>query len=133
MGKNGSKEGTPTKVVRWILAVVFVAAGVMKLVGEGEATAFRLQLDSAGIPMADLAETVVPLVEIGIGALLALGLFTRIASLAAIAVMLVATYVHLKADAAAFPNQPQEPYVPIVVLAMALFLLWRKTAAAKRN
>ncbi len=133
MGKTGRNEGTPTKVIRWILAVVFVAAGVMKLVGEAEATAFRLQLDSAGIPMADLAETVVPFAEIGIGALLALGLFTRIASLAAIVVMLVATLVHLKADPAAFPNQPQEPYLPIAVMAMALFLLWRKTAAANKN
>ena len=38
--------------------------------------------------------------------------------------MLVAMYVHLTvSNPAAFPAQPQEPYIPMAVIIMALFII----------
>ncbi len=40
--------------------------------------------------------------------------------------MLVATYVHLVVDdSALFPLQPTEPIIPIGVIAICIYLLWR--------
>ena len=47
-------------------------------------------------------------------------------ALVIIFVMSVASYVHLVADdPEVFPLQPHEPVVPLAVIAMAAYLVWR--------
>ncbi len=112
--------------IRILLAVLFLATGVMKLAVPELRAAFSGQLVAAGIPFHALNMWVVPAVEIGLGALLLAGLLWRLASLAAIAIMVVATYVHLVVDdPTLFPLQPEEPIIPIIVIALCLYLLWR--------
>jgi putative oxidoreductase len=112
--------------VRILLGVLFLSTGVMKIVVPELRTAFFGQLMAAGIPFHALNMWVVPAVEIGLGALLLTGWLARLASLVAIAIMVVATYVHLVVDdPTLFPLQPEEPIIPIIVIALCLYLLWR--------
>jgi len=40
--------------------------------------------------------------------------------------MFVAMYVHLTvSNPAAFPAQPQEPYIPIAIMIMAVIIIWK--------
>ena len=111
--------------VRILLGVLFLATGVMKFAVPELRAAFSGQLIAAGIPFHALNMWVVPAVEIGLGALLLAGLLSRLASLAAIAIMVVATYVHLVVDdPTLFPLQPEEPIIPIIVIVLCLYLLW---------
>jgi glycerol-3-phosphate acyltransferase PlsY len=67
---------------------------------------------------------VVPAVKIGVGVLFILGFLSRLASLSAIVMMLVATYVHLMVDdPTLFPLQPEEPIIPTVAIALCLYAL----------
>ena len=69
---------------------------------------------------------VVPVVEVIVGLLLILGLFSRVGGLVIINMMLVATYVHLVVDnPALFPLQPKEPVIPLISIAVAAYILWR--------
>ena len=44
--------------------------------------------------------------------------------------MIVATYVHIVVDdPALFPLQPDEPIIPIAVIAMSMVTLWRGAGA----
>jgi uncharacterized membrane protein YphA (DoxX/SURF4 family) len=75
--------------------------------------AFSGQLTEAGLPFHSVNMWLVPLVEVVIGAMLILGLFGRLASLVAIVMMTVATYVHLVVhNPELFPLQPQAPIIP---------------------
>jgi uncharacterized membrane protein YphA (DoxX/SURF4 family) len=115
-----------TSAIRILLGVLFLSTGVMKFAVPELRAAFSGQLMAAGIPFHALNMWVVPAVEIGLGALLLAGLLWRLASLAAIAIMVVATYVHLVVDdPTLFPLQPEEPIIPIIVIALCLYLLWR--------
>ena len=108
------------------LGTLFLMTGVMKLAVPTLAEAFSGQLVAAGIPVIWLVKWAVPLVEIGAGLTLLVGAFTRVAALVIIAIMAAAVYVHLVVDdAAMFPLQPNEPVVPLVVMVMAAYLLWR--------
>jgi len=43
-----------------------------------------------------------------------------------IGIMTVATYVHVVVDdPSLFPLQPSEPIIPLAVIAMCVYLLWR--------
>ena len=54
------------------------------------------------------------------------GLFARLAALAVLAMMVVATYVHLVVDdPALFPVQPSAPVIPLGVIALVAYVLWR--------
>ena len=49
---------------------------------------------------------------------------------AVVGVMLVATYVHVVVDdPALFPLQPTEPIVPLIVIAMCAYILWKGAGA----
>jgi putative oxidoreductase len=117
----------PDKVargIRVVLGVLFVMTGAMKLVVPMLAAAWAGQLAAANIPLPELNRSVVPFVEMGVGAALLIGFHTRIATLLVLSIMAVATYVHLVVhDPELFPMQPAEPIIPAVVMILAAYLL----------
>jgi len=107
------------------MGVLFLMTGMMKFAFPELRAAFSGQLTAAAIPFHDLNMWVVPAVEIGVGALLLVGFLTRLATLVAFGLMVVATYVHLVVhDPALFPLQPTQPIIPAIVIALGIFLLW---------
>jgi putative oxidoreductase len=112
-------------VIRLLVGVLFLSTGIMKFAVLPLRAAFSGQLAEANIPFQSLNLWFVPAVEIGVGILFILGFLSRLASVAAIVIMMVATYVHLIVqDPRLFPLQPQEPIIPIIVLGACLYLLW---------
>ena len=117
-------------VVRLMLGILFVMTGVMKLVVPTLAEAWSGQLLAAQLPLYTLTRWTVPFVEIALGSLLLAGWFARLASVAVIGIMVVATYTHLVVDdPTLFPLQPREPIIPVVVMAMSLLVVWRGAGA----
>lgn len=111
--------------IRIFVGLLFLSTGVMKFAIPHLRAAFSGQLTAAGIPFHSLNMWVVPAVEIGAGILLVLGFLSRLASISAIVMMVVATYVHLVVDdPTLFPLQPEEPIIPIAVIALCIYLLW---------
>ena len=87
--------------------------------------AFSGQLTESGLPFHSVNMWLVPLVEIVLGGMLIMGLFGRVASLVAIVMMIVATYVHLVVhNPELFPLQPEEPIIPLVTILLCLYVLW---------
>lgn len=125
-GLRRTSDDSVAGAVRMALGALFLMTGVMKLAVPMLTETFQGQLAAAGIPMIWLAERFVPLVEIAAGLALMVGALTRVASLVIIAIMCVAAYVHLVvADPAMFPLQPHKPVVPLTVIVLALFLVWK--------
>ena len=78
----------------------------------------------AEIPFYTLNYWFVTVFEIFLGMIILLGYYSRIGALMALPLMFVAIYVHLTvSNPAAFPAQPQEPYIPIAVITMALIVI----------
>jgi putative oxidoreductase len=110
--------------IRVALGVIFVMTGVMKLVVPMLAAAWAGQLAAANIPLPELNRWVVPFIEIGVGAALLVGFYTRIATLLVVNIMVVATYVHFVVDdPTLFPLQPAEPIIPAVVMILSVYVL----------
>ena len=104
--------------------------GLMKFLVPVLAKAWSGQLLAADLPLYTLTRWIVPFVEVGIGIVLLVGLFARLAGLVVIAIMAVATYVHLVVDdPAQFPLQPSEPVVPLVVIVLSAYVIWRGAGA----
>jgi uncharacterized membrane protein YphA (DoxX/SURF4 family) len=117
-------------VLRLLLGILFVMTGVMKLVVPMLAEAWSGQLLAAGLPFYELTLWTVPFVEMGVGVALVLGLFARVAGVIVMGIMLVATYVHVTVDdPTLFPLQPSEPIVPVAVMVMAAYVVWRGAGA----
>ena len=113
-------------VLRLLLGVVFMMAGILKIVVPSLGQAFSGQLIAADIPLHGIVLWTFPIVETVLGVLLAAGLHARLSAAAAAVSMVVATYVHLAVeDPSLFPLQPVEPIGPLMLLAMALYVLWR--------
>jgi uncharacterized membrane protein YphA (DoxX/SURF4 family) len=111
---------------RILLGGLFVMTGLMKLFVPMLGEAWSGQLIAANIPFYAFNVRVVPVVEVMVGLLLILGLFSRVASLIVINMMLIATYVHLVVDnPALFPLQPKEPVIPLITITIAAYVLWR--------
>jgi uncharacterized membrane protein YphA (DoxX/SURF4 family) len=103
---------------------LILSTGVMKLVVPKLRAAWGAQLDHAELPFRDITYQVFPLVEIGVGAMLATHRAPRASALAVISMMAGATYVHLVVDDPdLFPLQPKQPVVPLGVTGLALYLL----------
>jgi uncharacterized membrane protein YphA (DoxX/SURF4 family) len=112
------------KAIRIVLGIIFVMTGAMKLVVPMLASAWVGQLTAAEIPLAELNRWVVPFIEMGVGAALLVGFYTRLATLLVLNIMVVATYVHLVVhDPALFPLQPAQPIIPAVVILLSFYLL----------
>lgn len=108
------------------LAILFVMTGAMKLGVPTLAEAWSGQLLAAELPFYELSRWSVPFVEMIVGVALWVGLFTRLAVLVVVGIMTVATYVHLVVDdPSLFPLQPTEPIIPLAVITICLYLLWR--------
>ena len=110
--------------IRIMLGIIFIMTGTMKLTLADFGAAWSIQLIEAGIPFYTLNYWFVPVFEIFLGLILLVGYYSRIGALLIFPVMLVAIYVHLTvSNPAAFPAQPQEPYIPIAVIIMASIIL----------
>ena len=119
---------------RIFLAVLFAMTGAMKLFVPVLAEAWSGQLLAAGLPLYEISRWLVPFVEIGVGAVLAVGAFARLAVLVVMGIMVVATYVHLVVgDPSLFPMQPTEPIIPMVVLVLSVYVLWKGAGAWSRD
>ncbi len=116
--------------IRLLLAMLFLMTGVMKLVVPVLAEAWSGQLLAAGLPLYSVTRWTMPFVEIGLGAVLGVGAFARLAGIVVVGIMLAATYVHVVVDdPTLFPLQPREPIIPLVVLALTVYILWRGAGA----
>jgi len=112
--------------IRLLLAVLFLMTGAMKLLIPMLAEAWSGQLFAANLPLYSITRWTVPFIEIALGILLGVGLYTRLAIVVVMGIMVVATYVHLVVDdPSLFPLQPSEPIIPLVVLVMSAYTLWR--------
>ena len=112
--------------LRIFLGLLFVMTGVMKLVVPMLAEAWSGQLLAAQLPLYEVNVRLVPFVEIAVGAVLLIGVYTRLACLTVIGIMVVATYVHVVVDdPSLFPLQPSEPVIPLIVIAMSGYLIWK--------
>lgn len=110
---------------RALLGLMFLSTGVMKFAVPSLRNAFAGQLTEAGLPFHSVNMWLVPLVEVVIGGMLIVGLFGRLASLVAIVMMIVATYVHLVVDnPELFPLQPTAPIIPLVTILLCSYVLW---------
>jgi uncharacterized membrane protein YphA (DoxX/SURF4 family) len=66
----------------------------------------------------------------GVGVALVLGVFARPVAVLVIGLMTVATYVHLVVDdPSLFPLQPSEPIIPLAVILVSAYMLWRGAGA----
>ena len=120
--------------IRLMLAVIFLMTGAMKLLVPMLWDAWSGQLQAAQIPMYEVSRWMVPFIEIALGAVLALGTFVRPAAIMVTVIMAVATYVHLIVDdPALFPLQPSEPIIPIAIIMLSAYLLWRGGGAWSKD
>ena len=116
--------------IRILLAVLFLMTGAMKLLIPVLAEAWSGQLLAANIPLHTVSRWTVPFLEMALGAVLAVGAFVRPVAVVVMGIMMVATYVHLVVDdPSLFPLQPSEPIIPLIVIAMSVYVLWRGAGA----
>ena len=120
--------------VRLMLAIIFLMTGPMKLIVPQLAEAWAGQLLAAQVPFYEISRWSVPFLELILGLLLAVGFFARPGVVVVIGIMIVATYVHSVVDnPSLFPLQPKEPIIPIIVIVMSIFILWRGAGAWSRD
>ena len=123
---RGTTEDRVGGTIRVFLGLLFLMTGVMKLVVPTLADAWSGQLIAAELPFYTLSRWSVPFVEMAVGVLLLVGAYARLAGIVVVGIMIVATYVHLVVDdPSVFPLQPNEPIIPIAVLALTAYILWR--------
>jgi uncharacterized membrane protein YphA (DoxX/SURF4 family) len=124
---NNLRQTFPNKFVggvRLMLGIIFIMTSLMKLFMADYGEAWSIQLLEAEIPLYTFNYWFVPILETILGLFLLTGFHSRISALLVLPIMLVAIYVHLTVtDPGAFPSQPQEPYMPIAVILMALVVL----------
>ena len=131
---RGTTDDKLTGTIRLVLGVLFLMTGAMKLLVPMLAEAWSGQLLAADLPFYTITRWTVPFVEIFLGMALAVGIYARLSALAVIGIMLVATYVHVVVDnPSLFPLQPSEPIIPIVVILMCAYIMWRGGGAWSRD
>lgn len=112
-------ESKRLAILRIAVAVVFIVAGLTKLLIPEFITAFQEQLRAVDILFAKHLRIAVPILELVIGYGLLVGKFTRFFALISISLMGIATYVHLQiTDPALFPYQPLIPVIPIIMIGL---------------
>jgi len=120
--------------VRIMLGIMFLMPGMMKLVLPDYAEAWSIQLVEANIPLYTFTYWFVPFLEVILGLFLIIGYYSRLSALVTLPIMLVAIYVHLTVThPGAFPSQPQAPYMPIMVIMMALVIIIKGGGAWSLN
>ncbi|MEE9120261.1 MAG: DoxX family protein, partial [Syntrophobacteria bacterium] len=112
--------------IRLLLAILFLMTGAMKLLVPMLADAWSGQLLAANLPLYSITRWAVPFLEILLGVVLATGGFARPAVVVVMGIMVVATYVHVVVDdPSLFPLQSSEPIIPLIVIVLSLYLLWK--------
>lgn len=115
---------TALGIARIFVGALILMTGVMKFTVPVLRAAWAGQLRLARLPFYKLTFWVLPVVEITVGTLLALGVLVRPAAAVVLIMMLGATYVHIVVDdPSVFPLQPNAPIVPIVVIGLTIFVL----------
>ena len=110
--------------IRIALGVLFVMSGLMKLVVPSLGAAFVGQLEAANLPLQQLTVWIVPFIEVAVGGALLFGFYARMAALVVLPLMMVATYVHVVSDdPSLFPLQPERPFIPLMVMFLAAYVL----------
>ena len=100
--------------------------GAMKLLVPMLADAWSGQLLAANLPLYSITRWAVPFLEMLLGVVLATGGFARPAVVVVMGIMVVATYVHVVVDdPSLFPLQSSEPIIPLIVIVLSLYLLWK--------
>lgn len=124
---NIRRQTRPNKwvgIIRMLLGIMFTITGLMKLFMADYGEAWSIQLMEAEIPLYSFNYWFVPILETILGLLLLVGYYSRIGALLVLPIMIVAIYVHLTVtNPGAFPSQPQEPFMPIAIIIMALIIL----------
>ncbi len=127
------RKTKPNKIVgliRIMLGIIFIMTGLMKLFLHEYGQAFSIQLVEANIPFYEFTYWAVPILEILLGIILLAGYQSRVGTLIIFPLMTIAIYVHLTAtNLGAFPSQPQFPYMPIMVIGMAIVVLYKGAGA----
>ncbi len=112
--------------IRLLLTILFLMTGAMKLLVPTLADAWSGQLLAADLPLYSITLWTVPFLEMLLGVVLATGGFVRPAVVLVMGIMVVATYVHVVVDdPSLFPLQPSEPIIPLIVVVLSLYLLWK--------
>jgi uncharacterized membrane protein YphA (DoxX/SURF4 family) len=113
-------------VLRIFIGLIFIMAGLLKVIVPSLGEAFSGQLVAANIPLHGFVRFTFPVIEMLLGILLLVGFHARISASVAAASMVVATYVHIAIDdPSLFPLQPVEPIGPLVLLAVLIYTLIR--------
>ena len=116
--------------IRVLLGVLFLTTGTMKLLVPVLADAWSGQILAANLPFYTFTRWTVPFLEIVLGVTLLLGAYSRPVVVVVMGIMFVATYVHIVVDdPALFPLQPSEPIIPVIVVLLSLYILWRGAGA----
>ena len=127
MDLNSIRKTEPNStlgIIRIFLGIMFLATGLMKYTVPMLWEAWSGQLLAGNIPLYEFSRYVIPAIEIIIGLLLIIGMYSRPASVFVIGMMKVATYVHIVADdPALFPLQPHQPVIPLALFAMGVYVL----------
>ena len=127
--RNTGPDGVAASI-RILLGLVFIGAGAAKYLVPMLAESWSGQLTAAQVPFYTLSLRLVPLVEITVGVALLVGAYVRIAALMVMGIMVVAIYVHVVVDdPGLFPLQPGLPIIPIGVMVLSSYLLWRGAGA----
>jgi uncharacterized membrane protein YphA (DoxX/SURF4 family) len=120
--------------VRSFVGSLMLSTGVMKLVVPRLRSAWGAQLEQSGLPLREATYYALPIVEIGVGVMLIVGLLPKTGAVVVISMMAGATYVHIVVDDPdVFPLQPKKPLIPLGLIGMALYILakaWPRSVAA---
>ena len=121
---GGQRVDATLGTVRIFLGALFVMTGTMKFFVPRLRAAWSGQVRLSKLPFYTPTFWLLPVAELAVGAFLIIGVLTPLAALAAVGMMLGATYVHLVVDdPSVFPLQPSLPIIPIGVIALAVFVL----------
>lgn len=115
---------------RIFIGALILMTGIMKFTVPKLRAAWSGQLRLARLPFYRLTFWLLPVVELTVGTLLVLGIWSRPAAAVVLLMMLGATYVHIVVhDPSVFPLQPNAPIIPIVVIGLATYVLVGGTGA----
>ncbi len=121
-----TKDEKGVGVLRIMMGFIIMMSGWMKFLVPSLRQAWSGQLIQAEIPLYDFNFWVIPIVEIVVGLLLIAGFFSRLGALVVLGMMVVAAYVHLVVDdPSLFPLQPHQPLIPLTLIAIGAYVLWR--------
>lgn len=116
--------------IRVLLGVLFFMTGTMKVLVPVLADAWSGQILAANLPFYTVTRWTVPFLEIVLGVTLLLGAYSRLVVVVVMGIMFVATYVHIVVDdPVLFPLQPSEPIIPVIVVLLSFYILWRGAGA----